>query len=166
MELTDHLFFEIYTLFLPRMQRIAQRYGASAHDAEDIAQNSMMKVLRGYAGFRGESSLATWITRITIHETYAYLRQSRRVIAWDDSYTPIYEADTAAPPTALHEWIQGLPPREAELIQLRYEHELSIAEIAERLQRKPSTVATLLQMAYDRLAHKLGKRPEELGQWW
>jgi RNA polymerase sigma-70 factor (ECF subfamily) len=38
-------------------------------DAEDAAQEAVLKAFRNIAGFRGESKFSTWIIQITINES-------------------------------------------------------------------------------------------------
>lgn len=47
-------------------------------EAEDIVQESYLHAYRNAAGFRGEASPATWLTRIVINEANGRLRRTRR----------------------------------------------------------------------------------------
>lgn len=46
-------------------------------DAEDILQNTFFKIIKNIKGFRGESSLSTWIYKIAYNETLMYLRKKK-----------------------------------------------------------------------------------------
>jgi len=56
-------FQEIYSEFQPKLYRYFVRV-AGESDAEDLTQETMVKVSRGLERFRGESSLSTWIYTI------------------------------------------------------------------------------------------------------
>ena len=56
-------FSEIYSEFQPKLYRYFVRV-AGESDAEDLTQETMVKVSRGLEQFRGESSLSTWIYSI------------------------------------------------------------------------------------------------------
>jgi RNA polymerase sigma-70 factor (ECF subfamily) len=56
-------FSEIYSEFQPKLYRYFVRV-AGEGDAEDLTQETMVKVSRGLDHFRGESSLSTWIYSI------------------------------------------------------------------------------------------------------
>ena len=56
-------FQEIYSEFRPKLYRYFVRV-AGERDAEDLTQETMVKVSRGLEQFRGESSLSTWIYSI------------------------------------------------------------------------------------------------------
>ncbi len=53
---------------------IAYRLLGNADDALDIVQESFIHVLRGIAGFRGQSSFRTWLVRIVTHAALDYRR--------------------------------------------------------------------------------------------
>lgn len=47
-------------------------------DADDVLQNSLIKVWNGLDNFRAESSLFTWLYRITTNESITFLNQRNR----------------------------------------------------------------------------------------
>ena len=51
---------------------------ADQGEAADVLQNVLIKVLRGIRQFNGNSSLKTWIYRITVHEASNHRRSWRR----------------------------------------------------------------------------------------
>ena len=48
-------------------------------EAEDAAQEAMIKAYRGLASFRGDAKFSTWLTTITLNEARSRLRKSGRV---------------------------------------------------------------------------------------
>ncbi|MGL4106948.1 RNA polymerase sigma factor [Clostridium sp. LP20] len=52
--------------------------------AEDILQNTFMKVMNGIATFKGNSSLKTWIFTIARHEYFHYLKKSKSTVPLDE----------------------------------------------------------------------------------
>jgi RNA polymerase sigma-70 factor, ECF subfamily len=56
-------FQRIYEEFRPRIRRYLARLAGGA-EAEDLTQETFVRVSRALARFRGESSLATWVYRI------------------------------------------------------------------------------------------------------
>jgi RNA polymerase sigma-70 factor (ECF subfamily) len=56
-------FDSVYQEFQPRIFRYFARL-VGDDDAQDLAQETMVKVSRGLDSFRGESTLSTWIYRI------------------------------------------------------------------------------------------------------
>ena len=58
---------------------LAFRLSGNCDDAEDILQNSFLNALRGLDGFRGGSSLYTWLYRIVINTSKSYGRKDLRL---------------------------------------------------------------------------------------
>ena len=69
-------------LFARERQRIHSTLfrilGHSTH-LDDLIQDAFVEVFRSLGGFRGESSLATWIERCTVRVAYGYFRQKALV---------------------------------------------------------------------------------------
>jgi RNA polymerase sigma factor (sigma-70 family) len=47
-------------------------------DADDVMQNTFVKIWKGLPGFREESQLYTWIYRIATNEALTHLKQQKR----------------------------------------------------------------------------------------
>jgi RNA polymerase sigma-70 factor (ECF subfamily) len=56
--------------------RLARLVGAA--DAEDMAQETLLRAMAAVDGFRGEASLGTWLHRIGVNLAYDLLRQRAR----------------------------------------------------------------------------------------
>ena len=50
----------------------------SPEDAEDIAQEVFIEIFSAIGKFRGESKLSTWIYRIAVNKSLAYIRKQKR----------------------------------------------------------------------------------------
>lgn len=57
----------LYELYSKKMMVVALRYSKSTLEAEDILQESFIKVFRSIANFRRDSSLYYWIKRIVVN---------------------------------------------------------------------------------------------------
>lgn len=55
------------------------------YDADDIVQNVFIKIFQNLGKFRGDSSLYTWIYRITVNEIFSHLKslQKRKIISFE-----------------------------------------------------------------------------------
>lgn len=60
----------LYHLHGSRMKSMARNLLGTSSDAEDAVQETFLKIQRGFASFRGQSSLATWSFRILINTCY------------------------------------------------------------------------------------------------
>ena len=81
---------ELYDLFAGELMAISLRYMKSAQEAEDVLQDSFIKVFKNLASFDRRASLKTWITRIVINTALNKLRKEHNKYDWD-----ISEADNA-----------------------------------------------------------------------
>ena len=61
-----------------RLYRLARATLKSGKDAEDALQDAYLQAWRGMCGFRGESSLSTWLSRLVLNECFARLRRDSR----------------------------------------------------------------------------------------
>jgi RNA polymerase sigma-70 factor (ECF subfamily) len=58
-----------------RMFRVVRGVLRADADAEDVVQEAYVRAYERIDSFRGESSLATWLTRIALNEAYGRLRK-------------------------------------------------------------------------------------------
>ena len=58
---------KMYDLFADRMYMVCLRYTKSQQEAEDVLQDSFIKVFKHLKGYRGESRLDYWIKRIVVN---------------------------------------------------------------------------------------------------
>jgi RNA polymerase sigma-70 factor (ECF subfamily) len=71
---------ELYNLHAPKLFRLLRRLVGSGPIAEDVVQETFAAAFRAVGRFRGEASLATWITGIGIRHGLNTLRgQTRRL---------------------------------------------------------------------------------------
>ena len=85
----------LYSLHGARMKNLARNILGSSTDAEDAVQETFLKVQRGIASFRGQSSFATWTFRILVNTCYDARRsrlRKKEVAAEDEQ-----QRDDAAP---------------------------------------------------------------------
>ena len=68
---------ELSSTYGPRIHQLAFRYLKNWEDAEEVAQDVLMKVHRKIGAFRGDAALSSWIYRITFNTAMSRLRTSR-----------------------------------------------------------------------------------------
>ena len=68
---------ELAATYGPRIQQLAFRYVKNHEDAEEVAQDVLMKVYRKIDAFRGDAALSSWIYRITFNTAMSRLRTAR-----------------------------------------------------------------------------------------
>jgi RNA polymerase sigma-70 factor (ECF subfamily) len=111
-------------------------------DANDVLQNSFIRVWKGLENFREDAQLYTWLYRIATNECLSFLEQKKRrasVSLSDDenSLTGSIKADKDFDPSKL-EWklqlaIQLLPEKQRVVFSLRYYDEMPYQEMSKVL---------------------------------
>ncbi|MFD1362878.1 sigma-70 family RNA polymerase sigma factor [Lentibacillus salinarum] len=141
--------------------RLAFSYVKDKETAKDMVQNTFIKCYENLDNFRFESSIKTWLYRITINQCKDYLRSwhFRKVQARSflesamGSFLPSAE-DKMIKNTEDEEMkslIFSLSKNYREVIILYYYKSLSINEIAEVTELNTNTVKTRLRRAKQRL---------------
>lgn len=68
---------DLASLYGPRIQQLAFRYLKNWEDAEEVAQDVLLKVYRKIEAFRGDAALSSWIYRITFNTAMSRLRTAK-----------------------------------------------------------------------------------------
>src|SRR5712664_4581207 len=63
-----------------RLYRLARGILRNDGEAEDVVQETYVRAFTHLDGFRGDSSLATWLTRIALNEALGRLRRQRPTV--------------------------------------------------------------------------------------
>jgi len=151
-------------------------------DAEEVAQEAVLKALANIHKFRGEARFSTWLVQITINEARLKLRKDRRHLYEsvdepqndaEGDYFPKDYADWREIPSetlqrrelreALQRALASLPPKYREVLILRDVQHLSIEETAQVLGLTTGNVKTRLLRA--RLQMRDALAPGIDGSW-
>jgi len=151
-------------------------------DAEEVAQEAVLKAFGALPRFRKESKFSTWLVQITINEARLKLRRDRRHLydSIDESHTddegdcfPKDFADWREIPSetlqrkelkeALKRALEALPQKYREVLILRDVQHLSIQETAQVLGITEGSVKTRLLRARFRMRDALA--PGIDGSW-
>ena len=74
------LFYELVRPYERRVYAAAMAILRNETDAEDAAQEAMLKALANIRKFRGESRFSTWLIQITVNEALMRRRRERTVV--------------------------------------------------------------------------------------
>jgi RNA polymerase sigma-70 factor (ECF subfamily) len=66
-------------LLMDPIYRLALRMTGDEQDAEDVTQETFIKVIKALPGFEGRSQLSTWIYRIAMNESLMNLRRRKPI---------------------------------------------------------------------------------------
>ncbi|UCG78466.1 MAG: RNA polymerase sigma factor [Nitrospirota bacterium] len=133
----DRDFESIYKEFYPGVLRYVSRM-TSPEEAEDLTQDIFIKVDRSLAGFKGESSLSTWIYRIATNTCLDRLRSTSRKLTDPISVSELEAVDRDA-------WADERPPDTDEEL-VRTEMSDCIREFVGRLPDDYKTVMLLSRL--------------------
>ena len=139
--------------------RMAYSYVKDYDTAEDIFQEVFIKVNANLTEFRGESSVKTWLLRITVNACKDYLKSaySRRVTMFaEDEETQIptegttTEIERRQDGEQIRKALLLLPEKYREVLVCLYFEERSVAETAKVLGLSEGTVKSRLSRARDK----------------
>jgi RNA polymerase sigma-70 factor, ECF subfamily len=152
----DKAFIEIVTRHRAKMYTIAFSVLRNHSDAEEIAQDTFIRAHRGLSDFRGDSSLATWLHRITVNlarNRYWYFFRRRRHMTQS-----IDRAFSDGSPATFGDILASDTPGPVRDATTREFSEL-VTECMEQLnsqQREILTRRTVLNRSYDEIGAALG----------
>ena len=147
-----------------KVYSIALRYSGDAAVAQDIAQDTFLKLFVGLGNFRGEADFSSWLYRLVVNSCFDQKRKIRRLIPLLDEALAMLRAPEAS---ALDEIVRaersghlravmaGLPDEHRMLLVLRYTQGLSYDEIAEIMGASRGTVASRLNRIHRMLERRL-----------
>ncbi|HYU16635.1 MAG TPA: RNA polymerase sigma factor [Candidatus Acidoferrum sp.] len=162
----------VVTRLLPRLRNLTRYLVRGDADADDIAQEALVAVVRGLHSFRGEGTLESWADRVAVRETFAWLRRARRAReridrSADLTAVPHPEAgpDTYAERRRTALLLDELPEEQRHAVVLHHVLGLSIPEIAAEMSAPIETVRSRLRLGIGRLRalHAAGGERLEVG---
>jgi RNA polymerase sigma-70 factor, ECF subfamily len=142
---------------LDRVHAICRRVTGHPEDALDATQEALIAVTRGLHRYDGRSLFTTWLYRVATNAALDELRRRKRAATLAaeptdlDAPSPEDEADLALRREAVRAALAELPPRERELIALKFHAGLDNAELAKVLDVSVSNAGTLLCRAMQKL---------------
>jgi RNA polymerase sigma-70 factor, ECF subfamily len=138
-----------------RLYRVARSIMHDDSEAEDVVQEAYVLAFSNLAKFRSESSLATWLTRITLNEALGRLRRRRPTVDLSSLDLPNGAQVIAFPTMPSNED----PERNAAQREIRCIIERAIDELPE-IFRVVFVMRDVEDMSIDETAAFLGLRPE------
>lgn len=112
-------------------------------DANDVLQNTFIKVWTSIENFRGDSKLSTWLYRIAINESITFLNKQRAQnnVSLDDADTYLisrlegdeyFDGDEAQ--LKLQKAVLRLPEKQRIVFNMKYFDEMKYEDISEILE--------------------------------
>jgi RNA polymerase sigma-70 factor (ECF subfamily) len=157
-----------------RLYRIARSVLRNNSDAEDAVQDAYVSAFTHLADFRGDSTLAAWLSRIVMNEALGRLRRQRPTIGLSEREPARSDAEIIQFPTAndnpertmaqrqilqlVERATDDLPHDYRLVFVTRVIEGMSVEETANLLGIKPETVKTRLHRARQLIRAQLDKQ--------
>ena len=150
---------------------LALRMVKNMEEAEEISQDTFLKVFKSLSKFKGDSKFSTWIYRVGYNTCLDRLKKNKRAhqtVAIDEfTEHQIKTLDNALDnmeleerKQAIQDCLQLLPSKDAYLITLYYFEELSLEEISKIIGVAANNVKVKLFRSRKKLATILKERLE------
>lgn len=142
-----------------RVFLIALSFTKNPEEAEDIMQNTFLKLWTSKDSFENEEHIAKWLTVVASNESKNSLKLfAKRASREQTEISEEFEFDSVED-RELFNAVMSLPPKISGVIHLFYYEDMSIKEIAKTLSVSESAVKTRLNRGREKLRNILG------GEW-
>jgi RNA polymerase sigma-70 factor (ECF subfamily) len=160
---------QLLRLHYDRVHAVCRRIVGTSHDADDAAQEAMIRIVKGLRSFDGRSSFGTWAYRIASNTALDELRKRRRrpMLHVVDDHGQVPEiadrpaerrVEAVADRLSLDDAIASLPDDFRTAVVLRDVADLDYGEIARVLGVPIGTVKSRIARGRSLLADHLGNR--------
>ena len=155
-------FEEIVHRFEIPLLQYAQRITGDREQAKDVVQETFVKFQRNGA-LHEEDKSATWLFTVCRNAALNVCRKERRMMYVDEEVIEARESEQPMPFDQLEQKeatgfllriVGTLPPRQQEVIQLKFQNDLSYQQIAEIMQTNANNVGVLLHTALKALRQR------------
>ena len=162
-------FEQLYRWFERPVFTLALRMCGSRSEADEILQETMLKLWSGIGGFRGDggSPFWGWLRQVAVNEALMRLRRERRLVAEIEAADGDHDADEQSPPppaaadaALLQRALDALPANTRSVLWLYHAEGYTHEEIAALMQRTPSFSKSQLARGGRRLRALLEPRSE------
>ncbi|MDG1040899.1 MAG: RNA polymerase sigma factor [Polaribacter sp.] len=139
----EQAFKKLVTLYKERLYWHIRKIVISHDDADDVLQNTFIKIFRGIGAFKQESQLFSWMYRIATNESISFINKRAKennVDISDYQYSLVSNLDSDLHfdgdqiQLILQKAIKTLPTKQQLVFNMKYFEELKYKEISEILE--------------------------------
>jgi len=158
----DEGFRQLVITYQQRLYNVIRRQVPSHEDADDVLQNTFIKVFRHLEGFENRSELYTWLYRIASNETINHLKRQKKsrvdeLGEKDGRHADAY-LNTDELVVNLQAIVNTLPERQQMVFRMRYYDDLSYKEMASLLQLTEGALKASFHHAVKKIEEELKAR--------
>ena len=165
-------FAELVELYKDKIFHLAYRMLNNRHEAEDVVQDTFLRVYKNWEKYDDNHKFSTWLYRIATNLCIDRMRKRKPNFSLDaelgdqegtdgysllpgDERTPESEFLLSETQSIIHQAIEGLPAKYKMVMVLRYLQEMSLQEIGDVLNMPVTTVKTRVHRGREFLRKKL-----------
>lgn len=154
---------ELADVYGSKIHQLAFRHMKNREDAEEVAQDVLLKICRRIAAFRGDSALSSWIYRITFNTAMSRLRTVRfsRPVEVPEHMLHAEREDPDAGRRPEPADRSALPDDRYHRLQLRRRLRDAMTELAP-IYRTPVVLRDVHGLSTDEASDALGLKPQTL----
>ena len=152
----EEVFEQAVKKYTPRIYKMIYNMTNNYEITEDLTQDVFMKAWRSFKSFRGDSSIYTWLYRISLNTVFKYRKQKSRmkkIVSIDDIVPP--ETKNNPEKSMLNkndcqivkQMLYSLPRKHQEILVLRYYEDFDYLKISQVLGIPIGTVRSRLHRA-------------------
>ena len=144
----------------PVLLRIFRLEAASAREAEDLLQETWLRIHRVRHTYRAGAPVLPWVYAIARRVRIDHYRRNRRIVSHEVQMEPLPEPAPRNETGTLPEFetlVAALPEGEREVVTLLKAGDMSVAEVARATASTEGAVKQRAHRAYGRLRRLFGK---------
>jgi RNA polymerase sigma factor (sigma-70 family) len=162
--LKDIAFSELLSVYQERLYWHIRKIVTTHENADDVLQNTFIRIYKSIHSFQEKSSLHTWMYRIAYNESIRFLEKNNRKsyeniddvssthleVLFEDEY---FDGDEIQ--KKLNTIIDGFTEKQKRVFQMKYFDDLSFRQIAEVLKLSESTLKSTYYTAVKIIEEKI-----------
>lgn len=162
--LKDSAFSELLDVYQERLYWHIRKIVHTHENADDVLQNTFIRVYKNIQNFEGKSALHTWMYRIAYNESIRFLEKNKKKtyenieevkssyleVLFEDDY---FDGDEIQ--KKLHRIINDFTEKQKRVFQMKYFDELSFREISEILSISENTLKSTYYTAVKIIEQKI-----------
>ena len=146
---------EFYTVYYPKLSVYLQKRLPQTEDIEAFVHDIFLEAIDSLPFFEGKSSLQTWLYKIAHNKLVDWYRKKKinalllsqvpflEIVA-HEVYQPEFQYEKNKLRDKIEYTLRGLSSKYREILQLHYEEQKSIKEIAKIMDLSPKAAESLL----------------------